>query len=149
MKNFALKFPGIIFAITCSFVGGLIMFICMAAGELFVDPEMFRGFLKKPAIWPWIFIESAIWLMPFLLLIVPLLNCLKAMDPKKAARIISLSWIAVGLVVAVVYKYTYYSGDWSLEQMSRPDITFGWTIPYVIILVTFVYLSQSYVRKYF
>jgi hypothetical protein len=147
MTSMTKKFPGTRFALTCAFAGGLAMFVCMAAGELFADPEMFRGFLKKPTIWPMIFVESAIWVLPFIFLILPLLNRLKNADPKKASWIISLSWIVVGLFVAIAYKLTYHSSEWSFIQLWRPDIVFGWILPYLLILATFVYLSQTYIKE--
>ncbi len=123
------------------------MFLCMAAGELFVDREMFRGFLSKPVIWPLVFLETAVWLLPFMLLIVPLLNRLKKKEPKSAAKIIAASWIVVGLLVATGYNFAYFSSDWSVSQIARPDITFGWTLPYLIILASFIYLSLDYLKS--
>ncbi|MBC7420133.1 MAG: hypothetical protein H7328_05345 [Bdellovibrio sp.] len=139
------KYPAIFFSIKCGLIGGLVMFICMAAGELFVNPEMFSGFLRKPRIWPFIFIETAIWLAPFILLVVPLLKRLSTKNPLHAKKVITISWIAVGLTIAIVYKFAYYSSDWSIVEIFRPDITFGWTLPYLIILISFIYLSNDYV----
>ncbi len=147
MKNFADKFPGIFFAIKCSVMGGLIMFFSMAAGEIFVDPEMYNGFLKKPQIWPLIFLESAVWLLPFLLLIIPMLQRLKTLESKHTTIIITASWIGIGLVIAVLYKLTYNPKNWSFAQMGEPNVTFGWTLPYSLILIAFIYFSISYVRK--
>lgn len=123
------------------------MFICMAAGELFVDAEMFRGILRKPEKWPLIFLETAIWLVPFMLLIVPLLNRLKTKKPNSAAWIISLSWVTVGLVVAAGYNFAYFSSEWTISQIWQPNIIFGWTLPYIIILASFIYLSLDYLKN--
>jgi hypothetical protein len=147
MSNFDGRYPAISFSLRCAVVGGLAMFICMAAGELFVDPEMFRGFLRKPALWPLVFLETTIWLVPFMILIVPLLNRLKTKKPKSAAWIITLSWIAVGLVVAAGYNFAYFSSEWSVSQILRPEITFGWTLPYLVILLLFIYLSLDYLKN--
>lgn len=127
------------------------MFICMAAGELIVDPRMFNGFLQKPQIWPFVFIETVVWLIPFMLIIVPALNRLAKFSERNVKLAITLSWISVGLSVACAYKMLYYPGDWSLHGLFRHDIVFGWSIPYTFILVFFIIFSRQYVstRKSF
>ncbi len=147
MSNFNVKFPAISFSLKCAVLGGMAMFICMAAGELFVDAEMFRGILRKPEKWPLIFLETAIWLVPFMLLIVPLLNRLKTKKPNSATWIISLSWVTVGLVVAAGYNFAYFSSEWTISQIWQPNIIFGWTLPYIIILASFIYLSLDYLKN--
>lgn len=146
MNLYSEKYPAISFSIKCAIVGGLAMFLCMAAGGLFVDRGMFNDFINKPTIWPLVFFETAVWLLPFMLLIVPLLNKLKSKEPKSAAKIIAVSWIVIGLLVAAGYNYAYFASDWSVSQITRPDVTFGWTLPYLMILVSFVYLSMDYLK---
>jgi hypothetical protein len=127
-------------------MGGLIMFICMAAGEIFVDSKMFNGFLQRPKIWPMIFVESAVWLIPFMIVVLPVLRKLKNLAAVKSALYIFGLWLTVGVLVIVGYKQTYYSGGWDLKQLARADITFGWTIPCVLILALFIYFSMQYLR---
>ncbi len=132
--------PSLIFGAKLAVVGGLAMFICMASGELFVDANMFKGFLKKPGVWPLIFLETAICLAPFLLLAVPVLKRLKNRKTKTAVISVILIWTIVGLTVAAFYKI-------DLRQVTRPDIFFGWTLPFLIILGAFVFFSLQFIRR--
>ena len=108
MKRFSEMYPASYFSIKCAIVGGMSMFLSMAAGGLFIDRGMFNGFINKPKIWPMVFLETAVWLLPFMILIVPLLNRLKTKSPKSAVRIIAVSWVAVGLLVAAGYNFAYF-----------------------------------------
>jgi hypothetical protein len=147
MKTISHKYSGITFAMKCSFAGGLIMFLSMAAGEILVSPNLFGGMLEHPKIWPLIFLESAMWLFPCMLLVLPFLKALKKVHPRIATRAIVAGWIAIGFAIIIGYKKTYYPNDWSLEQIRRLDITFGWTIPCAFILVVFVFLSLQYLKQ--
>lgn len=145
--NFLKKYPAFFLILQCAFMGGLMMFICMAAGEIFVDPQMFGGFLSLPHIWPLIFLESAVWLIPFMAVVLPLLKKLKNVSPLKSASLVAALWIAVGTLVVIGYKLTYYPKNWSLRQIARADITFGWTIPCVLILALFIFFSLKYLEQ--
>ncbi len=126
---------------------GLIMFICMAAGEFFVDPKMFGGFLFRPQTWPWIFIESAIWLVPFMIIVLPLLRRLRGIPAPKSTAIISGGWVTVAILILITYKLTYFPDNWDLNGVARADITFGWTIPCILILASFIGFSLKYLKQ--
>jgi hypothetical protein len=134
------------FILKCALFAGLIMFVCMAAGELLVDPLLFRGFLSRPRIWPMIFIESATWMIPLLLLFMPVLKKTKKMNPMKARSLIAGGWIAVGTLIVGAYKALYYPNHWELQRIARADITFGWTLPCAIILAGLIVFSLQHLR---
>jgi hypothetical protein len=145
--NLFKKYPAIVLILQCSFVGGLIMFVCMAVGEIFVNPQMFGAFLSRPSIWPWIFIESAIWLIPFMVIVLPLLKMLRNLPAAKSTAVIAGAWVAVGSLIVIGYKLTYHPDNWDLGQVLRADITFGWTIPCALILVLFIGFSTKYLER--
>jgi hypothetical protein len=146
MKTLIYKYPGIYFTLKCALAGGFIMFICMVAGGLIVNPNLFNNFLLRPQIWHLVFLETAIWLIPFMLFILPIFNRLSKASEKTAKKIVIIGWVTVGVLVALAYKLTYYSSDWSLKLLLRSDIIFGWSIPYTFILVTFVIFSLQYIN---
>ena len=122
------------------------MFLCMAAGEIFVNPKMFGGFLSQPKVWPFIFLESAAWLIPFMIIALPMLRLLKNSSRGKSILAVSGVWIGVGSLIVIIYKQTYYPGPWELSQLARADITFGWTIPCSLILALFIFFSVKYLE---
>lgn len=136
----------IIYVLTCAFFAGLIMFVCMAAGEVSVDPQLFRGFLLKPKIWPLIFLESATWMIPMTLLSLPLLWILRQQKESVTTAIVVGGWAVLGIAAIVAYKIIYDPHDWALHQVTRADVTFGWTIPCMVILITNSVLSLQYLN---
>lgn len=118
----------------------------MAAGELFVNPQMFHGFLAKPKIWYLIFIESAIWMIPMALLSLPFLWSLKQFKARNAKWIVVNGWAVLGIAAIIAYKTMYFPDGWSFDQITRADITFGWTIPCVMILIANAILSLQYLK---
>lgn len=139
-------FKTMTYVLNCAFAAGLIMFICMAAGELFVNPQMFRGFLSKPKIWFLIFLESAAWMIPMALLSLPFIWGLKKFKERGAKSIVVCGWAVLGVAAIVVYKTMYFPDEWAFDQITRADITFGWTIPCVMILIANGILSLRYLK---
>lgn len=123
------------------------MFICMAIGELFFDPQMFRGFLSKPRIWFLIFLESAAWMTPMALMSIPFLWSLRTLRENKAKVLVISGWAALGIAAIVTYKTVYFPNNWSTEEFAKADIVFGWTIPCVIILIWNSILSLRYLSS--
>lgn len=136
------------YILKCAFAAGLIMFICMAAGELFINPQMFKGFLAKPKIWFLIFLESAVWMIPMALISLPFLWSLRNLKNSKAKPIVISGWATLGIAAIITYKIIYFPNDWAAEKFTRADIVFGWTIPCVIILITNAILSLSYLNSF-
>jgi hypothetical protein len=134
------------YTVRCAFAAGLIMFVCMAAGELFVNPQLFRGFLTKPRIWPLIFLESATWIIPMALLSLPFLWGMRKLKGGTATSVVVGCWAVLGIVAIVTYKAIYDSGEWALDQITKADIMFGWTIPCTVILITNAVLSLQYLE---
>ena len=52
--------------------------------------------------------------------------------------------LALGLFAVLAYKEIYYPYNWSLAQLSRADVTFGWTLPCVMILIVNAHFSIGY-----
>lgn len=112
-------FKAAVYIFKCSFASGLIMFVCMAIGEFFINPQLFHGFLLKPKIWPFIFLESAIWMVPMSLLTLPLLWKLKNLKNYIVTTVIIGFWALLGIVAIVTYKLIYYPEGWFLEQATK------------------------------
>jgi hypothetical protein len=142
-----LKNPTVSYLAKCIFTGGLVIFVCMAAGELLVNPNMFRGFLGQPHIWPLIFIETAVWAIPCVAISLPLIRALRGFSPRSSAIVVSSIWVAISLIFLGAYNAVYFSGRWSWAELARADMTFGWTIPGLIILVLYIIHSLTYLEK--
>ncbi len=134
------------YIVKCALASGFIMFVCMAAGELLVSPELFHDFLNKPKVWPFIFFESAAWMIPMAMLSLLLLWPLRKVNVSIANSVISFSWATIGIVAIVAYKIAYYPEGWSLDQVVSAHITFGWTVPCTLILVVNGVLSEQFLN---
>jgi hypothetical protein len=64
LSRLAAKHPTAAFVAKCTLAAQLIMFTSMAAGEILYDANLFRGFLKRPEIWIYILLETAMASMP-------------------------------------------------------------------------------------
>lgn len=52
----------------------------------------------------------------------------------------------MGIAAVVAYKTKHFPDEWALDQITRADITFGWTIPCVLILIANGILSLQYLK---
>src|ERR1035437_7013050 len=125
------------------FVGGLAMFISMISGELLVRGDLFGGLTHQPAVWPWIFIESAVWLLPFSILGLSILIQIQKRIRGPIVLKAGTVWIGAGLAIVFLYKLFYFPHDWRAAQRF-PEIAFGWLIPCCVILAGFVLLSVKH-----
>lgn len=136
------RFPKTGFALKCILVSGLIMFASMAVGEIFVDPNLFRGFLGKPQIWYALFIESSIAVLPVCLIGMLILRFVRPKSKEGFLLISSGVWISLGLSILLLYKAFYFPREWRLT-LPGPGILFGWVIPCSLILICMIWFSRK------
>jgi hypothetical protein len=121
-------------------VSGLMMFICMAAGEIFFDRQLFNGFLGRPSIWYRIFLESAIATLPVCLFGLLILNRFQFNSRKAFLWAASAVWASLSLLVVLLYKLFDWPRDWHFTLLD-PGLIFGWFVPCLLILASFIWFS--------
>lgn len=127
------------------FIGCLMMFLSMAVGEL-VKPELFNGLLRKPTIWFWVFVESAIWLLPFSILGLFFINKIKDMTRKKFLVATAAIWFSMGSGIIIAYKLLYFPEDWKMQE-HLGEVVFGWVMPCLLIWFFFTRFSMSHFQN--
>jgi hypothetical protein len=115
----------------------------MISGELIVGKDLFNDLAHKPALWPWIFIESAVWLLPFSVLGLFFLSLTERRFKGSLVLKATGVWFAIGLLIVGFYKIFYFPLDWQTAERF-PEIAFGWLIPCSFILVAFVVFSMKH-----
>ncbi len=131
-----------VFVGKCLLAAEILMFGSMAAGEVFIDLNLFGGFLTKPEIWYGIFFETAIAVLPVSLSGTWVLSKVR-FQTKRIFLIASLStWLLLCLMVVVFYQIFYFSNEWKVALL-HPAMLFGWIIPGILIIGCFVWLSET------
>jgi hypothetical protein len=138
------RYAGLFFVLKCALIGGLMMLLSMAAGEIFVSPNLFGGFIHQPLMWLMILFESAMWLMPFLVVGVLLLRRLKGVSKKVMAMSAAGLWAAFGTFIVITYKVSYFPEDWGFQSILKAEVIFGWLIPCLLIWMFFTWFSVQY-----
>lgn len=136
------RFPKALFVLKCLLVSELLMFGSMAAGELFIDPNLFSGFLSKPEIWYGIFLETAIATLPVCLLGAWILSKSKIQTKRNFLFASLITWLLLCVSVAGLYKIFYFPREWKLTLL-HSGILFGWIIPGILIITCFVWFSEK------
>lgn len=136
------RFPKTLFVLKCLLASELLMFGSMAAGEIFIDSNLFSGFLNKPEIWYGIFLETAIATLPVCLLGAWILWKSKIQTRRNFLFASLGTWLLLCLSVVGLYKIFYFPRDWKLTLL-HPGILFGWVIPGVLIIACFVLFSEK------
>lgn len=136
------RFPKTLFILKSLLASELLMFGSMAAGEIFIDSNLFSGFLRRPEIWHGIFLETAIATLPVCLLGAWILWKIKIYS-KQSFLFVSLgTWLVLCFSVVGLYKIFYFPRDWKLTLL-HPGILFGWVIPGILIIACFVLFSEK------
>lgn len=134
----------------CVFSAVFIMFFSMAAGELLYDQNLFRGFLRRPEIWPAIVLETAIAALLVSQLGLYLLRKLIEFEPAKNQsdfqKKTALVWLGVGLILVALYWLFYWPREWRLTAMAA-GLFFGWILPGVLTLAAWTYYSRSLYKE--
>ncbi len=117
----------------------------MAAGELLVDPNLFSGFLHRPSLWAGVFLESATWTMPVILIGLFILGRLRFLNRSHFLTATFFVWFGLGAVIVVLYKFFYWPRTWHLTRI-EPGIIFGWGVPCAFILIAYSILSVRFFR---
>jgi hypothetical protein len=111
------KFTRFRFILKCMFISGFLMFVSMAAGEIFVDNNLFSGFLHRPSIWHGIFLESGIATFPVCLIGLFALGRVRTASKKTFLAISLAIWMLLGSAIIALYKIFYWSRDWHLTAI--------------------------------
>lgn len=123
----------------------LIMFFCMAAGELLYDGTLFRGFLRRPEIWPAILSETAVASLLFCQLGLFLLRKLLELNPAKNEsdflKKSVLVWCGTGLALVMLYWFAYWPREWRLTTVAA-GLFFGWILPGTVTIAAWTHLSR-------
>lgn len=121
------------------------MFFCMAAGELLYDENLFRGFLKRPEIWPAIMVETAIASLIVsqlgLYILRKLIEILPVKNESDFLKKSLLTWLGVGLVLIALYRLFYWPREWRLTAMAA-GLFFGWILPGGLTLAAWTHFSR-------
>lgn len=124
----------------------IIMFSCMMAGEILYDENLFRGFLKRPGIWPAIILETAIASLLVSQIGLFFLKKLIEFEPIKSEadflKKSAFTWVSVGLVLVVFYWLFYWPREWRLTAMGA-GLLFGWILPGILTLAAWTYFSRK------
>lgn len=136
------RFPKTWFIVKCVFVSCLLMFGSMAVGELFIDPNLFSGFLSKPELWFGIFLETAIATLPVCLLGTWFLSKVQFQDKRKFLFGSLATWLLLCSLVIALYKIFYFPREWKLTSI-EPGLILGWVAPGILIIACFVWFSEK------
>ena len=146
LSKFEGRHPTTAFIAKCTFAAQLIMFSCMAAGEILYDENLFRGFLKRPEVWIYILLETAIASLPVCLIGLAVLksgsDIFAAKDETEFAKKSAGVWITLGLAVIALYRFFYWPREWRLTAVA-PGLIFGWILPCILTLICRSLLSKS------
>ncbi len=137
-----IRFPKTWFILKCIIASELLMFGSMAAGEFFVDSNLFSSFLSKPEIWYGIFVESAIATFPVCLLGALILSKIRLQNKRNFLLASLGTWLVLCSCVVVLYNIFYFPREWKLTLL-HPGILFGWVIPGILIIGSFVWFSEK------
>jgi hypothetical protein len=140
------KHPTAAFITKCTLTAQLIMFTCMAAGEILYDANLFRGFLKRPEIWIYILLETAMASVPVCLTGFSILKSgsdfLSAKDETHFTKKAAIVWLSLGLIVIALYKIFYWPREWRLTAVA-PGLIFGWILPCSLTLLCWSFFSKA------
>ncbi len=118
----------------------VIMFTCMALGELVYDKNLFSGFLSKPFLWVGVFLETSIATILMTAMGALILSYFRFLSKKAFASISAIVWCLLGILLIALYNYFYWKRDWHLTEIA-PGLMFGWILPGVLSIIYFVSLS--------
>lgn len=135
------RFVKTIFILKCLVASELLMFGSMAAGELFVDPNLFSGFLSKPQLWIGVLLETAVATLPVCFFGAFILSKVNFRSIERFLLASLGVWLALCSSVVALYKIFYFPRDWKLTLL-HPGMLFGWIIPGVLIIGCFVWFSE-------
>lgn len=142
------QFVKTVFVLKSLLAAELLMFGSMAFGELFIDPNLFSGFLNKPSLWVGVLLETAIATLPVCFIGSWILSKVSFQSMRNFLLASSGVWLLLCSSVVVVYKVLYFARDWKITLL-HPGILFGWIIPGILIIGCFVWFSEKlyFVRK--
>lgn len=118
----------------------IIMFGCMAAGEIIYDRNLFRGFLGEPSLWVGIFMETSIATMFMTVIGSLILYWFRSLRKDVFARVSAVVWCSLGLILIALYSHFYWTREWHLTAIA-PGLVFGWILPGLLSIIYFVSLS--------
>lgn len=118
----------------------VVMFLCMAMGELFFDKNLFSGFLQKPSLWALIFIETCVAAVPMTVLGALFLYRFRLAIKKKFVLASVTTWLSLSALLVGLYAHFYWTREWYLTSMA-PGLIFGWILPGTLTLICFVRFS--------
>ncbi len=128
------------FFLKAVFIATVIMFGCMALGEIFYDKNLFSGFLRSPMLWVGIFLETSAATVSMTTIGAIILYRFRFLDKNLFARISAAVWCLLGIVVIALYSHFYWTRDWHITAMA-PGLVFGWILPGLLSVICFVWLS--------
>lgn len=136
------RFVKAVFVLKCLLASELLMFGSMAAGEIFIDPNLFSGFLTKPLLWGGVLLETAIATLPVCFVGAWILWKVN-FEYRRNFFMASLGvWLVLCSSVVVLYKIFYFPREWKLTLL-HPGILFGWVFPGILIIGCFVWFSEK------
>lgn len=128
------------FILKAILVASLIMFGCMALGEIFYDRNLFSGFLGKPLLWAGVFLETSVATILLAAVGALILYRFRFLSQKLFAGVSLAVWCLLDLILIVLYGHFYWEREWHITAMT-PGLIFGWILPGLLTLVCFVALS--------
>ncbi|RYZ92444.1 MAG: hypothetical protein EOP06_04240 [Proteobacteria bacterium] len=120
----------------------VIMFVCMALGELLYDKNLFSGFLSRPSLWGAVFLETAIATIFMTMIGSLILFHFRFFERKVFAGISAGVWSGLGAALIVVYAHFYWTREWHITAIA-PGLIFGWILPGVLFITYLVYSSLA------
>ena len=122
--------------------GLLIMFVCMASGELLYDSHLFSGFLTRPKLWIGIFFETTVAVTLMGIVASPVLYRFRFSTRRHFIVVSTLTWIALGCALVGLNSHFYWTREWHLTAIA-PGLFFGWFLPGLLTVICFVWLSTG------
>jgi hypothetical protein len=118
----------------------VIMFGCMALGELTYDAKLFSGFLKRPSLWVGILEETFIATLLMTALGACILHRFRFSSRRVFIRVSAFVFCLLGLILIALYSHFYWTRDWHITAMA-PGLIFGWFLPGLLTVISFVSFS--------
>lgn len=120
----------------------IIMFACMALGELLYDNNLFSGFLTRPSLWGAVFFETAIATILMTAIGSVILFRFRTYQRKVFVGISAGVWCGLGTALIILYSYFYWTREWQITAIA-PGLIYGWILPGFIFITYLVSSSLS------
>lgn len=129
-----------LFVLKSVLAASLIMFLCMAIGELFYDKNLFSGFLHRPTLWTAIFFETGVATILMTTIGALVLYQFRDKTKKQFLSVAALTWLLLDVLLISAYSYFYWTRDWHITKIA-PGLIFGWILPGTLFTTYLIYSS--------